>query len=250
MILPSQKDALHKVWLYRTLTEIADDVFLAQNLAFKGGTCAAMLGILDRFSIDLDFDFTGGSENLPKTRIRLEKIFSNLGLTIRDQSKVAPQYFLKYESKEGERNTMKIDVTFSPPKANAYEMKHFAEIDRLFSCQTFETMFGNKLVALMERHQKNDSIAGRDVYDIHHFFLNGFRYNEAVIIERTGKNIAQFFDDLILFVEKNITNEMLSQDLNTLLPYEKFTKIRKTLRQEVLVFLRDERVRIEQKTGS
>jgi predicted nucleotidyltransferase component of viral defense system len=244
MILPNQKDALHKVWLYRTLTEIADDVFLAQNLAFKGGTCAAMLGVLDRFSVDLDFDFTGDKKDLPETRIRLEKIFDNLGLVIRDQSKVTPQYFLKYQAKEGERNTMKIDVTFPPPKANRYETKRFFEIDRIFPCQTFETMFANKLVALMERHQKNDSIAGRDVYDVHHFFLNGFRYNEAVITERTDKTIPKFFDNLILFVEKNITNELLSQDLNTLLPYEKFTRVRKTLRQETLMFLRDERVRI------
>jgi predicted nucleotidyltransferase component of viral defense system len=246
MILPSQKDALHKVWLYRTLTEIADDVFLVQNLAFKGGTCSAMLGILDRFSVDLDFDYVGADKNLPETRTRLEKIFSYLGLTIRDQSKVTPQYFLKYEAKEGERNTMKIDVTFPPPKANEYETKHFSEIDRIFFCQTFETMFANKLVALMERHQKNDSIAGRDVYDIHHFFLNGFRYNEAVIIERTGKTITKFFDDLILFVEKHITDELLSQDLNTLVPYEKFSRTRKTLRQETLTFLRDEKARIKE----
>jgi hypothetical protein len=165
-------------------------------------------------------------------------------LTIRDQSKVAPQYFLRYEAKEGERNTMKIDVTFSPPKANIYETKRFSEIDRLFSCQTFETMFANKLVVLTERHQKNDTIAGRDIYDIHHFFLNGFRYNEAVIVERTGKTIPQFFDDLIIFVEKHITNELLTQELNTLLPYEKFSQIRKTLRQETIIFLRDERARI------
>ena len=244
MILPSQRDALHKVWLYRTLTEISDDAFLAKNLAFKGGTCAAMLGLLDRFSVDLDFDFIGSSEDLTETRTRLEKIFSNLGLIIRDQSKVAPQYFLKYESKEGERNTMKIDVTFPPPKANIYESRQFSEIDRIFSCQTIETMFANKLVALMERHQKNDSIAGRDIYDIHHFFLKGFRYNEAVIVERTGKAIPKFFDDLILFVEKNISNELLAQDLNTLLSYEKFSRIRKTLRQETLIFLRDERARL------
>lgn len=244
MILPSQKDALHKVWLYRTLTEVADDVFLSQNLAFKGGTCAAMLGVLDRFSVDLDFDFTGNPVALTETHLRFEKIFSHLGLTIRDQSKTVPQYFLKYEAKEGERNTMKIDVTFPPPKANTYETKRFSEIDRIFPCQSFETMFANKLVALMERHQKNDSIAGRDVYDIHHFFLNGFRYNPEVIRERTGKSIPKFFDELIGFIEKNITNELLAQDLNTLLPFEKFSRIRKTLRQEAIIFLRDERARI------
>lgn len=51
MILPQPKDAVHKVWLYRILAGIFDSAFLADVLAFKGGTCAAMLGYLDRFSV-------------------------------------------------------------------------------------------------------------------------------------------------------------------------------------------------------
>ena len=47
---------LHKVWMYRVLTSIVDTPESAKVLRFKGGTCAAMRGLLNRFSVDLDFD--------------------------------------------------------------------------------------------------------------------------------------------------------------------------------------------------
>lgn len=50
MILPSSKDAIHRGQLYRLLIGIADDAFLTESLVFKGGTCAALLNKLDRFS--------------------------------------------------------------------------------------------------------------------------------------------------------------------------------------------------------
>jgi predicted nucleotidyltransferase component of viral defense system len=246
LILPNPKDAIHKAWLLRTLMGIYKDSFLATVLYFKGGTCAAMLGYLDRFSIDLDFDFVGTQEQLAKTQTRLEAMFIDLNLVIHDKSKTVPQYFLKYEARSGERNTIKIDTTFPAPKANTYESKRFYEIDRIITCQTIETMFANKLVALIDRYQHHEAIAGRDLYDIHHFFLQGYRYNEQVIAERTGKTTQQFFGELIGFVEKYITNEIISQDLNTLLPYDAFSRIRKTLKQETLMFLRNEQPRLSQ----
>ena len=42
---------------YRLLSAIYDNQILAGSLYFKGGTCVAMQGLLDRFSIDLDFDY-------------------------------------------------------------------------------------------------------------------------------------------------------------------------------------------------
>jgi predicted nucleotidyltransferase component of viral defense system len=245
MILPQTKDAVHKAWLYRVVSGIYDDAALASLLYFKGGTCAAMLGYLDRFSVDLDFDFAGNTGNVAEARARLEEVFGDLGLAIHDQSKTVPQYFLKYEVPQGTRNTIKIDVSVSPPKANTYEQKRFHEIDRIITCQTIETMMANKLVALMDRYEHNEAIAGRDLYDIHHFFLKGYRYNEQVILERTGKNTRQFFLDIIAFIERRITDEIINQELNTLLPYEKFSRIRKVLKQETLMFLRDELKRIE-----
>jgi predicted nucleotidyltransferase component of viral defense system len=248
IILPKPKDAMHKAWLYRVLTGIYDDAILAKVLYFKGGTCAAMLGYLDRFSIDLDFDFVGEQAELSELQRRLEIVFDNLGLTIQDQSKVVPQYFLKYQAPEGERNTIKIDVSTPPPKANTYESKRLQEIDRIIVCQTIETMMANKLVAITDRYLHKEAIAGRDLYDIHHFFMKGYRYNDAVIHERVGKNTKQFFTDLIAFVEKRITEEIVNQDLNTLLPYEQFSRIRKILKKETLMFLRDEEKRIKKQS--
>lgn len=245
MIIPNPKDAVHKAWLYRLLSEIYDDSLLANTLYFKGGTCAAMLGYLDRFSVDLDFDLVSQKQDVDSIQKQLEIIFKRLDLTIKDKSKRVPQYFLKYPSRAGQRNTLKIDVTFPAPKANQYAAKRFTEIDRIITCQTIETMFANKLVALKERYDKNNSIAGRDLYDIHHFFFQGFRYNEEVIRERTKKNVPQFFKELIDFIEKEITEVVLSQDLGVLLPYDKFRKIRRTLKQETLMFLRDELERVK-----
>ena len=97
MNLPQQKDSIHKSWLLKIIQAIADDRYLASVLFFTGGTCAAMLGWLDRFSVDLDFDYVGTKGDIQKTRTALEALFATLGLTIKDQSKRGIQYFLKYE---------------------------------------------------------------------------------------------------------------------------------------------------------
>ncbi|NIA18410.1 MAG: hypothetical protein GWO79_00850 [Actinobacteria bacterium] len=156
-----------------------------------------------------------------------------------------PQYFLKYPAREDERNTIKIDVSMSPPKANKYELVKMAEIDRIIMCQTIETMFANKLVAAIDRYEKNNSIAGRDIYDIHHFILNGYEYDKEVIRERRKKPVLDFFKELVEFVKKNINETIINQDINMLLPYDKFRKIRKILKQETLIFLKDELERLK-----
>jgi len=243
MIVPQPNDAKHKAWLYRTLIAIAGDSLLTSVLCFKGGTCAAMLGYLDRFSIDLDFDFVGATDTLPATRTRLESVFQQLGLVIHDQSVSVPQYFLKYDAPPGSRNTLKIDVTTSPPKANRYEPKRLTEIDRILTCQTLETMVANKLVALIDRYQRSGAIAGRDLYDIHHFLLNGYRYDANVIYERTGQEPKEFLTELIQFIQRHVTDNLINQDLNPLLPYAQFSRIRRLLKPETLRLLADEQRR-------
>ena len=41
-----------------------------------------------------------------------------------------------------------------------------------------------------------------------------------------------------------VTDDIINQDLSTLLPYEIFSRIRKTLKRETLIFLRDEQKRL------
>ncbi len=245
MITLNSQDAIHKAWLYRVLIAIVDNANL-HDLYFKGGTCAAMVGVLDRFSVDLDFDYVGNQKGLGKVRYELEETFKKLGLEIKDTSVKVPQFFLKYPTKNSsDRNTLKIDITFPPPKANIYKPVRLVDVGRVVICQNIATMFANKLVAVLDRFERNNSIAGRDIYDIHHFFMNSYDYNKDVIIERTNLSLIDFFEKLSDFINKHITETILSQDLNPLVPYERFNKLRKVLKRETLMFLSDEIERLK-----
>ena len=246
MILPDRSDSLHKAWMYRLLTGISDDSTLTNLLYFKGGTCAAMRELLNRFSVDLDFDYVGSPDNLTTVNIHLEIIFKKLGLIIKNQSSRVPQYILKYPNRRpNERSTLKIDVFTPPPAANKYEKVRFDEIDRILTCQTIPTMFANKLVALIDRYEKSGGIAGRDLYDINYFFHQNYRYDVDVIKERRQiTSIKQYFEEIVDFVQTRITQIVIDQDLNALLSPGAFKKIRKILKQETLVFLQDEIARL------
>lgn len=247
MLIPRPEDAVHKAWLYRLLIAIADDPYLTAMLRFKGGTCAAMQGFLNRFSVDLDFDFIGTLDETESVKKAIESHIKELGLEIKDQSRQGIQYFLRYEAPVHKRNTLKIDAAFPVPVNNQYTPIYLANIDRTLACQTIETMFANKLVAVLDRYEKTKSVAGRDFYDIHAFFLQGLRYHAPVIEERRKTSLATFFEDLITFTKTNATQTGMDQDLSALLFPEEFKKIRKTLIQEVIIVLEDELQRITTK---
>ena len=86
MIIPKPTDALHKMQLYRLLIAILDEKLLSQNLFFKGGSCAVMLGWLDRFSVDLDFDLNAEA-NKKLVYKELFGIFKRLNLEVKTQAK-------------------------------------------------------------------------------------------------------------------------------------------------------------------
>ena len=243
MLLPNPDSAIHKAWLYRLLMAIADNPLLSKELRFKGGTCAAMRSLLDRFSVDLDFDLIQAKQN-QAVQQHLETVFDRLGLKIKDKSSLVPQYFLKYDTTEGKRNTIKLEALFPVPASNDYEPVRLLEIDRILFCQTRETMVANKMVALLDRYEKHRSIAARDLYDIHYFLLHGYRYKSEIIEERRQQPLPRFLEHMIQFVEDKITNTIINQDLNYLLPPEQFQRIRKILKQEGLMLLRDEWQRI------
>jgi len=234
-------NVLHKVWLCRVLTLIVDNPELAKALRFKGGTCAAMRGFLNRFSVDLNFDIIAEKSELPKLREICKSIFEKSGLEIKDQSSNTLQFFLKYPAENRERSTLKIDCLIPPPRANEYEIVYLSDIDRMVWCQSRATMVANKLVAPLDRFEKNGSIAGRDIFDIHSFLLQGFSYNSNVIIERRNQNVHIFFEKLINFNNNHITMKIIDQDFNQLLPIKEYRKIRKNLKNETILLLKIER---------
>ena len=230
------EDVMHKSYLNRLLIEIIDQPALLQNLAFKGGSCAAMLGYLDRFSIDLDFDVL---KNADEAALRQEfhQVFDYLDLKVAEELDRALMFRLRYPSEPGKRKSLKVSASSPPVKANKYQVQYLLEIDRMMTCQTIETMFANKLVAVTDRYNLHRTIAGRDIYDIHHFFVNGYSFNAAVINERTGLESQEYLRKLSDFIRAHVTQTIINEDLNTLLPNKQFQQIRKVLIPETLAML-------------
>ena len=243
MIIVTAEDSIHKAHLLRILTEIVDNPLLSNSLYFKGGTCASMIGILDRFSVDLDFDQKPGS-NEKQLRLEFHQIFKKLDYKLSQESQKTLEFFLKYPSQPNLRNTLKIDALNLIVKNNKYEPIFLPEINRTVNCQSRDCLFANKLVAVKDRYDHNQSIAGRDIYDIHHFFMQNIQYNQEVIVERTSLSLKNYLIYLRNFIEKNVTQTLIDQDLNTLLPIEIYQKIRKTLKIETLMFLDNEIAKI------
>lgn len=238
------EDIIHKSYLNRLLIEIIDRPALSHNLAFKGGTCAAMLGYLDRFSIDLDFDVLKNADEVA-IRHELHQVFDYLGLTVTGELDKALFFQLRYPNEPGRRNSMKIGASSLEVKANQYQVQYLPEIDRLMNCQTIETMFANKLVAVTDRYDLRRTIAGRDIYDIHHFFVRGYSYHAPVIQERTGIGPKEYLRKLSDFIKKHVTQTIINEDLNALLPNKQFQQIRKVLIPETLSLLAREESRLE-----
>jgi predicted nucleotidyltransferase component of viral defense system len=234
-----QKKAYHKVQLYRLLTRLIDNKKVVPNIFFKGGTCCSILGFLDRFSVDLDFDLKQGT-NKGKLRKELHSIFKDLNLEIKDESKKALQFFLRYQAPIGQRNIVKLEILDTIFSSNDYKAQYLSEIDRVAVCQTIESMFANKLVAFIDRYKKRGTIAGRDIYDIHYFFSHGYDYKEQIIKERTGQTALSYLKKLRNFITDKVTQKIIDQDLNFLLPNEKFQAIRKNLKTETLMLIDDE----------
>ena len=230
------EDILHKSYLNRLLMEIIDRPMLAHNLAFKGGTCASMLGYLDRFSVDLDFDILKNADEIVLQN-EFHQVFDYLGLIITGEFDKVLFFQLRYPNDPGKRNILKVGGSNLAVKSNQYKVQYFPEIDRLMNSQTIETMFANKLVAVTDRYELHQSIAGRDIYDIHNFFIHGYSYHAAVIQERTGLEPKEYFGKLIDFIKEHVNQTIINEDLNTLLPNHQFQQIRKILLPETLSML-------------
>ncbi len=86
-------DNIHKAWLYRVLEGIASDKYLPSVLYFKGGTCASMLGWLDRFSVDLDFDYGGNRKMFKRHGTPLKQFLPTLVCPLKIKARMASSIF-------------------------------------------------------------------------------------------------------------------------------------------------------------
>jgi len=184
----------------------------------------------------LDFDILKNADEII-LRNEFHQVFDHLGLKIAGEFEKVLFFQLRYPNDPGKRNTMKISASNLVVNTNQYKVQYFTEIDRLMNSQTIETMFANKLVAVMDRYKLHQTIAGRDIYDIHNFFIHGYSYHAPVIQERTGLEPREYFGKLIGFIKEHVNQTIINEDLNTLLPNNRFQQIRKILLPETLSML-------------
>jgi predicted nucleotidyltransferase component of viral defense system len=109
--------------------EIVDQPLMAQSLAFKGGTCATMLGFLDRFSVDLDFDVLKNADEDSLRRV-FHQIFNQSGFSVALEFDKVLFFQLRYPSSPGKRSTLKVSASNKRVEANQYKAQYFPEIDR------------------------------------------------------------------------------------------------------------------------
>ena len=138
---------------------------------------------LDRFSTDLDFDLV---ENIPDLDEKIIKIISKYW-QIKAKNKIILSFWENLTN-------IKIDVNRKIWKANKYDYVDF--FWTMIKVQNKETIFANKLVALLER------FTNRDIYDVYFFFKNFFDINEKVIFERTWLSLNELFKKIIEKLDK------------------------------------------------
>jgi hypothetical protein len=70
--------------------------------------------------------------------------------------------------------------------------------------------------------------------------MKGYAYSPEVIQERTGMAAAVYLSDLAVFIKKHVSQRLINEDLNSLLPAKKFQSVRKVLLPETITFLEKE----------
>ena len=240
MITLRREDAFHKAMMIRVLTAFLDNKMIRKAIGFKGGSCASMASFLNRLSVDLDFDLLEKNEK-KQLKKEINQLLPSLGFKIKTQSSQELFFILKYNSIYP-RNSLKLSIIDQVPASNDYQPIFLPDLNRFVICQTIETMFANKLVAVTERYKKYQRVAGRDIYDLHHFFSQGYNFKKEVIEERTGLNWKEYLQNLLAFIANKFNQKAIDEDLNFLLPTKKFYHLRRSLIPETLNFIKSELV--------
>lgn len=224
----------HQLLMGQILKDIYGDVVIASLLGFKGGTCAYFFYNLSRFSVDLDFDLLEGNDvNREVIFDRLVNILKKYG-TLKDCRIKRFTVFALLSYGDADHN-IKVEINIRDQGSDIrdhYEIKEYLGISMLVAKR--EYLFTCKLIALLSRRET----AMRDIYDIYFFAKNNWGVDEAVLQNRTGKEITKYLDECIVFIEKTKNNQIL-QGLGELLPVKEKIWVKNNLKNEVIFMLKN-----------
>ena len=198
-------------------------------LWFKWGTLLYFLYNLDMFSTDLDFDLL--------SQVDETKILSDLSTICQNYGKIKDIYnkdntlFILIDYKARDMN-IKIEINKRVRKHDSFSYKNVLWYQAL--CMDPDCIFANKLVSLTQRNR----IASRDLYDINFFFKHWFAINELLIKERTQKSLSLYLKDVLIFIPKYFTKDMLLAGLWELINEKQKTFVKEKLLDEVINYIK------------
>ncbi len=219
----------HELILINILKDIYRDPFLASRLGFKGGTALYLFYDLDRFSTDLDFNILADildDQQIFDKIIDIAKKYGEL-----EYQRIKRNTILIVLSYEKFKQKIKIELS-RRDYGDEFELKNFLGIS--LPVMKKEDMFSHKLVAITDRPQ----LANRDLYDVHWFLNKHIEINENIIKLRTGKNIKEYLNLLVTFIEKKVVNNKILDGLGEVLNEEQKKEIKNNLKTDLIFLLK------------
>jgi predicted nucleotidyltransferase component of viral defense system len=177
----------HKFLLVRILKDIYNDIEMAGNLGFKGGTAMMLFYGLPRFSVDLDFNLL----DIQKEKLVFQKIRTLLLKygTIYDEAIKFHGPLIVLNFGKGERK-LKIEIsnrTFN----DSYEIKNYLGIN--MKVMVLSDMFAHKLCALLDR----EVIINRDIFDCWFFMEKQTPLNKTIVESRMKMPLSEYLQKCI-----------------------------------------------------
>jgi len=219
---------LNKTKHRQVMFEIIQDIYkspIGGFLGFKGGTLLYFFENLDRFSVDLDFDLLDINKQDEVENILHDIIQPYGDITVQRNKRQTILFLLNYAKNT---HSLKVEISKRISKSSSYEWRSFYGVD--VQSMKLEDSLSHKMVATTERK----GIANRDFYDIWFLLKKGVRANGDVISERTGKDLRDYLEFLIKYIEKEFKSSQVTVGLGELLGQSKRDWSKVKLKTELL----------------
>ena len=211
----------------KLLKEIYSDIFLANNLGFKGGTALVFFYDLPRFSVDLDFNLIDAEES-DRVYDRIRFIAGKYG-RIKDEAKKHFGLIIVLDYGEGERN-LKIEIS-NRQSADRYEIKNYLGIS--VKVMRLPDMFAHKLCALFDR----EVLTNRDIFDCYFLMQRRTPVNKRIVEDRMKLDLDAYLEKCITAVEQ-VSEKRILSGLGELMDEDTKTFVKNKLKSETISLLR------------
>ncbi len=182
---------------------------------FKGGTVLMFFYGLERFSVDLDFDYLSTEGHMSVARDLTAWIGKNFPTWVIKNSTKDNIPTIKIFCDYGLDRKLKIEISW-PVCPNHYELRELYGAP--LKVMRADCMFANKLIAVYSRYTKRERIANRDLYDVEFFARKNILPSSTVIRCRTARMEigAMSTREYLVFLKQFLVTEQRSIEPNIL----------------------------------